>query len=98
MTFGFTDDEVRSWPRRANEFMFHLINTKSDGFTADDFNSLCVCNNFPPDVIKRLSGKLFREYQAANYIKKTSNYKLSTRNSSPLPVWESVINQKVDQN
>ena len=85
--FEFTDDEVTSWPKRANEFMFHLIDRNGDGFTADDFNSLCVSEKFPPDVIKRLSGKLFREFQAHNYIKKTNKYKLSNRNSSPLPIW-----------
>jgi hypothetical protein len=87
--FEFNETEVGSWPKRANEFMFDLINRKPDGFTADDFNSMCRSYNFPPDVIKRLSGKLFKEFQAADYIRKTDKYKLSDRNSSPLPVWES---------
>jgi hypothetical protein len=87
--FEFSETEVNSWPKRANEFMFQLIATKPDGFTADDLHSLCVRENFPPDVIKRLSGKLFREFQSVNYIKKTDRFKLSERNSSPLPIWES---------
>jgi len=68
--------------------MFHLIATKPDGFTADDLSELCRKSNFPPDVIKRLSGKLFREFQAAGYIQKTDRYKLSARNSSPQPLWK----------
>jgi len=91
--FEFDDIVISGWPRKANEFMFHLIRTKPDGFSADDFNSLCVGAKMPPDVIKRLSGKVFREYQAANYIKKTKAYKLSERNSQPLPVWVSASEQ-----
>jgi hypothetical protein len=47
----------------------------------------------PPDIIKRLAGKVFREFQAANQIKKTSKYVLSARNSAPLPIWVAVSQQ-----
>ena len=86
--FEFDQSEVESWPRKASEFMFHLIATMPNGFNADNFYDLCVGATMPPDVIRRLAGKLFREFQAAGYIVKTAQYTLSKRNgSSPLPVW-----------
>jgi hypothetical protein len=91
--FEFDQSEVESWHKKTNEFMFHLIAIKPDGFTADDFNALCVAAKLPPDVIKRQSGKLFREFQAAGYIEKTNCFVLSKRNSSPLPRWISAKNK-----
>lgn len=69
--------------------MFQL---KSSGeeFSADDFYAKARQEQIPPTVIKRLVGKLFREFQAAGFIKKTDRYVLSERNqSTPLPLWTS---------
>lgn len=87
MSVQLDQNEVAGWPKQANEFMLNLIKSKPDGFCADDFNDLCVQAQMPADIIKKLSGKLFREFQAANYIVKTNQYTLSKRYSAPLPIW-----------
>src|ERR1700761_7772723 len=86
--FKFDPFEMKRWELQANEFMFHLMNTKSSGFCGDDFYELARNEGLPASVIKNLSAKLFREYQAAGYIQKTDKYRLSRRNgSTPLPIW-----------
>ena len=87
--FEFTIEEIMGWSRKTEEIMFQLIATKPTGFTADNFYKLCVEAKIPPSEIKRYAGKLFKEFQAAGYTKKTDKYELSQRNgSSPLPIWE----------
>lgn len=82
------DKTVKNWTHKANWFMFQLIESKPDGFCADEFYELCRGANISPATIKSLAGKLFREFQAAGYIRKTDKFRLSRRNSStPLPIW-----------
>ena len=87
MSVQIDQNEMTGWLEQANGFMFNLIKSKPEGFCADDFNDMCVEAEMPADIIKKLSGKLFREFQAANQITKTSQFTLSKRNSSPLPIW-----------
>lgn len=94
MSVEIKQNDLSGWPKMAIEAMLQLIETKPRGFCADDFNALCVDAKMPADTIKRLAGKLFREFQAANQIKKTSQYVLSARNSSPLPIWVAVSQQQ----
>jgi hypothetical protein len=83
-----TRDEVESWHKIAHEAMLTLIKLKGEtGFTGDDLNYIFRKNNFPADVIRKWTGKLFREYQACGYIEKTDEYVLG-RHSSPLPIWK----------
>lgn len=94
MTVKIKQNELSDWQKKAIEAMLLLVRTKASGFCADDFNALCAGTAIPRDIIKRLSGKLFREFQAANQIKKTCQYVLSARNSSPLPIWVAVSQQQ----
>jgi hypothetical protein len=94
MSIQIDQEKATGWSEQANGFMFNLIKSKPDGFCADDFNDLCVEAEMPADTIKRLSGKLFREFQAANHITKTSQFTLSKRNSAPLPIWIAVKETK----
>lgn len=71
----------------ATTVMFQLIETKEE-FTADNFYELARAAVIPPDLIKKFSGSLFKEFQASGYIKKTDRFALSERNgSTPLPIW-----------
>lgn len=83
----FTEkDEMEVWAGMAEMYMQHLIETKPNGFTGDDFYKICANSGMPKPFIKRLSGKTFRQFSVAE-IQKTDEYRLSERNSSPLPVW-----------
>ena len=70
----------------AQQIMITIVRTH-DEFTADAFYEVANSYKMPPDLIKRFSGSFFRKFQAAGYIKKTNYYRLSARNSRPLPVW-----------
>jgi hypothetical protein len=75
--------------RIATEIMFRLFQSENE-FSADDFYRLARREAMPPDLIKRYSGSMFRQFQAAGYIEKTDRFILSERNgSTPLPVWKS---------
>ena len=79
------------WEIEANRIMFQLKATYPD-WTADDFYKLATEVSMPPNIIKQLSGALFKAFKAAGYIQKTKEFRLSTRNgSTPLPVWKAVL-------
>ena len=76
----------RWWAGITRNMMRRLIAEKPNGFTGDDFYKMCVEAHVPKGQIKKLSGKTFRQF-SVNEIEKTNEYRLSERNSSPLPVW-----------
>lgn len=79
--------DFMSYKRIATEIMFQLIQSGEE-FSADDWFCKARDESMPPDLIKKLSGSQFKEYQASGYIEKTGGYILSKRNgSSPLPLW-----------
>jgi hypothetical protein len=84
--FVIKQEDIDGWHKKAYDAMFYLIKTKGDGFSADDLNALFRYYDFPPDVIKKWSGKLFRQFVSAGYIEKTNKYLLN-RNSAPIPIW-----------
>ena len=62
---------------------------RDEPFSADDFYKSAISFIMPPKVIKRLAGAMFKEFAAAGYIRKRSDYKLSERNGgATLPLWE----------
>jgi hypothetical protein len=82
---------IQSWSEEMCKIMFELMAAWPDCFTADEFYELCANANLPCNEIKRLAGAVFRQFQAAGHIEKTSTFRLSKRNgSSPLPVWKAV--------
>lgn len=79
--------DIAEYQRISTSIMFQLKES-GEKFSADDFYSKARAESMPPELIKKFSGSLFRQYQAAGYIEKTGEYVLSNRNgSSPLPVW-----------
>jgi len=64
----YSQEEVNSWPISAENFIFHLIKSKPDGFTKEDFYKMCVKDKIPPSEIKRLASELFRDFESVGYI------------------------------
>ncbi|MDB6121990.1 MAG: hypothetical protein JWQ71_983 [Pedosphaera sp.] len=81
-------DEDKVWEWKGTEIFFRLIDAYPEGFTADEFYKACRDENFPPSQIRDNAARMFKNFAASGYIKKTGKFRLSERNgSSPLPVW-----------
>jgi len=76
------------WSLIAENIMFKLA--KQDApFSADDFYKQATSYQMPPSLIKKFVGAMFREFQAAGYVRKRRDYILSSRNGgATLPLWE----------
>ena len=82
------DRPFGEWELIADSIMFALVN-RNEPVSADDFYSLAVKESMPPSLIKKYAGGKFRQYQAAGYLRKRADYKLSERNGgATLPLWE----------
>ncbi len=82
------------WSAVAEGIMFWLIK-RGEPFSADAFYSRAVSESMPPCLIKKFSGAMFREFQAAGYIRKRDDYILSQRNGAAcLPLWENAQQKK----
>ena len=91
MINGMMDEIIKTsseWSLVAENIMFWLIK-RGEPFSADAFYSRAVSESMPPCLIKKFSGAMFREFQAAGYIRKRNDYILSQRNGAAcLPLWE----------
>ena len=91
MINGMMDEIIKTsseWSLVAENIMFWLIK-RGEPFSADGFYSKAVSESMPPCLIKKFSGAMFREFQAAGYIRKRNDYILSQRNGAAcLPLWE----------
>jgi len=78
------------WAVVADNIFFALIR-RGAIFSADSFYEMAVKESMPPSLIKKFAGSKFREFQAANYLKKRKDYTISSRNGgATLPLWEPV--------
>ena len=97
MDYGMYDEIVKTnseWSVVADNIMFALIN-RGEIFSADAFYEMAVKQSMPPSLIKKFSGSKFREFQAANYLKKRKDYRISSRNGGAvLPLWENAQQKK----
>ena len=83
-----TERDYSDWSVIADDIMFNLIR-RGEPFSADNWFEQARSHQMPPCLIKKLSGGKFREFQAAGYIRKRTDYKLSERNGgATLPLWE----------
>ena len=93
ITYGMLDTVEKScneWSIVADNIMFALIH-HGEAFTADAFYEMAVKELMPPSLIKKFAGSKIREFQAANYLRKSKNYTISKRNGgATLPFWEPV--------
>lgn len=77
------------WSVTAENIMFALVK-RGEPFSADGYYALAVKESMPPSLIKKFSGAMFKEFQAAGYIRKRKDYVISSRNGGAvLPLWES---------
>ena len=83
-------ETVNHWNLKGTEIMFKIMAEQSE-LTADDFAREARKQQMPPLIISKLSGGLIKSFKCQGYLKKTKIFKLSERNSNPLPVYTVVL-------
>src|SRR5579862_4176329 len=90
----FVDKSLPAWEYEMTRIFFKLKDT-CETFDADTVYRESRAIGMAPQFIKKLSGALFKRFQASGYIERTGAFKLSERNgSSPLPVWRKRVERE----
>lgn len=72
-----------AWQEVADRIFIHLIK-KGETFNADTFYQLARAEYMPAQLLRKISGNLFKSYQQAGYIRKSGTYAVSSRNDGNL--------------
>lgn len=78
-------EKVAEW--RCMQIMFELMDKYPTGYSADELYREARAHNLAPYHIRQNAAKLFKQFLHSGYLVKTKTYKLSERNSSPLPIY-----------
>ena len=76
-----------NWRAKADEVMERLIREHPNGFNSDTFHSMALSIGMPKRTACRLASGAFKRAARLKKISKNGECRLSSRNSSCLPLW-----------